>query len=39
MRYRAPGDLSQAQADQWIKEAVRIYDQSVRMMWLDGVIQ
>lgn len=39
MRYRAPGDLNQAQSLQWVNEAERIYDQSVRQMWKDGVIQ
>lgn len=39
MRYRAPGDLNQAQAELWIKEAERIYAQSVLEMWKDGVIR
>ncbi len=39
MRYRAPGDLNEAQASQWVNEAQRIYNQSVRKMWMDGVIQ
>lgn len=38
MRYRAPGDLNQAQAQQWVNEAKRIYTQSIQEMWKDGVI-
>lgn len=39
MRYRAPGDLNQAQAQQWVSEAERIYTQTVQQMWKDGVIR
>ncbi len=39
MRYRAPGDLDQARAQFWVTEASRIYTQSVKEMWKDGVIR
>ncbi len=39
MRYRAPGDLNQAQAGSWVTEASRIYTQSVGQMRKDGVIR
>lgn len=38
MRYRAPGDLDQAQASRWVDEAKRIYHQTIQRMLMDGVI-
>lgn len=39
MRYRAPGDLNQATAQNWVTEAERVYNQTVRPMRMDGVIK
>lgn len=39
MRYRAPGDLSQSQAEAWYDEAHRAYNQSIKKMRQDGVIR
>jgi len=39
MRYRAPGDLTWQQAQNWLTEAERVYRQTVQQMWMDGVIR
>lgn len=39
MRYRAPGDLTWQQAQDWLTEAERVYRQTVQQMWMDGVIR
>lgn len=39
MRYFAAGVLSQPQAQHWLDEARRVYNQSVVRMWMDGVIR
>lgn len=39
MRYLAAGVLNQGQAGRWLKEAERVYTQSVQQMRMDGVIR
>ncbi|MBO9324596.1 MAG: hypothetical protein J7463_03915 [Roseiflexus sp.] len=35
MRYRAPGDLTWQQAQNWLTEAERVYQQTVQQMWIE----
>ena len=39
MRYRAPGDLNRARAQDWVAEAERVYRCVVQRMKMDGIIR
>ena len=39
MRYRAPGDLTQPQAQGWFNESKRVYQATIAAMRKDGVIR